>query len=135
MSQILINIDVPDIEKAITFYTQGLSLRVGRRFDKEFVELLGYSSPIYLLKKDAGTIPFPGGQVPRTYDRHWCPIHMDFIVQNIEDTREKLLKAGAVEEAPLRVAKYGKISMFRDPFGHGLCLIEFIGAGYDELVK
>jgi hypothetical protein len=29
---------------------------------------------------------------------------------------------------------YGRIAMIADPFRHGLCLIEFNGAGYDALV-
>lgn len=134
MSQVLINIDVPDIDKAITFYTQGLSLKVGRRFDTEFVELLGLTSPIYLLKKDAGSFPFPGAEVARSYKPHWCPVHMDIIVENIEETRDRIMKLGATEESTIRQAKYGKISMYRDPFGHGLCLIQFTGKGYDELL-
>lgn len=133
MSQVLINLDVPDIEAAVKFYTEGLSLRVGRRFDAEFVELVGLTSPVYLLKKDSGTVPFPGGNVKRTYDRHWCPVHLDFIVTDIEAARERVLKAGALEEYPVTPKPYGKISMYRDPFGHGICLIEFNEAGYDSL--
>lgn len=134
MTELLINIDVPDIEKAISFYTTALPFRLGRRFDFECVELLGLSSPVYLLKKDAGTIPFPGGRVVRTYYRHWSPLHMDFVVDNIGEARKKLLEAGAVEEVPLKQEKYGLIAMFRDPFGHGLCLIQFTGRGYDALI-
>ena len=48
-------IDVDDTARAIALYTQGLGLRVGRRFDRGFVELLGAGSPIDLLLNAAGT--------------------------------------------------------------------------------
>ena len=132
---LLINIDVPDIDRAVAFYTTALPLKVGRVFDSEFIELIGLPSPIYLLKKNSGTIPFPDGKTGRSYERHWCPVHMDFVVADIEETRLKLLAAGAVEESPVRSVPYGKISMYRDPFGHGLCLIQFTGRGYDALIN
>lgn len=134
MSALLINIDVPDMEKAIQFYTTALPLKPGRRFDDEFVELLGLPAPIYLLKKDPGTNPIPGDPQIRTHDRHWWPVHLDIVVEDIETAREKLLAAGAVEEAPVTQKEYGKLSMYRDPFGHGLCLLQFTGRGYDELL-
>ena len=28
----------------------------------------------------------------------------------------------------------GKIAVLADPFGYGLCLIEFLNRGYDEIV-
>lgn len=37
----LLNIDVPDVEAATTFYTTAFELTVGRRFGTDFVELLG----------------------------------------------------------------------------------------------
>lgn len=135
MTKLLVNIDVPDIEKALRFYTSALPLHMGRRFDEEFVELLGGSSPIYLLKKNSGTQPFPGSTDRRDYGPHWCPVHLDFIVESIAEAREKLISAGATEEVPVKLEKYGYISMFRDPFGHGLCLIQLVGRGYDELLN
>ena len=132
-AQLLINIDVPDLQKGAEFYLNAFSLKIGRKFGIGGVELLGLSSPIYLLKKDSGTHPFPEAQVTRTYHRHWCPVHLDFVVDDIQSTHQKLLSLGAIEESPIQIKSWGKISMFRDPFGHGICLIEFIGSGYDEI--
>ena len=47
----------------------------------------------------------------------------------------RALKAGAILEHDIRPAPYGKIAILADPFGHGLCLIEFIGRGYDEIAQ
>src|SRR5450432_4096050 len=71
MPRALLNLDVDDIERAVAFYTAALELRVGRRFDSGFVELLGAEAPIYLLQKAAGSAPFEGADQLRGYTRHW----------------------------------------------------------------
>jgi hypothetical protein len=38
---LLLNVDVPDIEAGIAFYTAAWNLKMGRRFGPDFVELLG----------------------------------------------------------------------------------------------
>ena len=130
---LLINIDVPNIEAGIAFYTTALGLQVGRRFGEHFVELLGRDAPIYLLRKDAGTAIGPAGGDTRRYTRHWSPIHPDFVVEDIERARTMALAAGAVQEGETCDAPYGKLAMFADPFGHGFCLIEFNAEGYDAI--
>ena len=53
MIQILLNIDVDDLEKAIEFYRSGLGLSLKRRlFDQTVAEMAGASVPVYLLKKE-----------------------------------------------------------------------------------
>ena len=128
----LLNIDVPDIAAAERFYTAAFGLKVGRRFDEAFVELLGWPAPIYLLKKAKGTVG--AGQDRRRYDRHWTPIHPDILVEDLDVAVDQAVAAGAVVEAPARTAPYGRIAMLADPFGHGFCLIEFTVQGYDALL-
>ena len=132
---LLLNIDVPDMAAGEAFYCQALGLEVGRRFGADFVELLGAPAPIYLLKKDGGTSIGPAGGDMRRYARHWTPIHPDFVVEDIEQATERVLAAGAVQEAAVREARYGRIAMFADPFGHGFCLIEFNQEGYDAIAN
>ena len=130
---VLANIDVDDLEKGIAFYTQALGLKVGRRFAKEAVELLGGSAVIYLLVKPSGT---PASRVmhqKREYRRHWTPVHLDFVVQDIQAATAAVVAAGAVLEDEIETHKWGHIAHLADPFGHGLCLIEFRGKGYDEI--
>ncbi|MEK2690656.1 VOC family protein [Bdellovibrio sp. GT3] len=129
----LVNIDVDNIEKAILFYTEGLGLRLGRRFDAEFVELLGLPCPVYLLQNQAGTLPFPTAREGRSYSRHWSPVHLDFVVDNIELASQRVLAHGARIESDTKEEPYGKLAMFSDPFGHGFCLIEFNEQGYGAL--
>ena len=132
--RLLLNIDVPDIEAGIAFYTAALGLEVGRRFDAEFVELLGSDAPIYLLGKGAGTAIGPAGGDTRDYRRHWTPIHPDFVVDGMEAAIERAVAAGAVREGETCEAPYGRLAMFADPFGNGFCLIEFNQDGYDAIV-
>ena len=135
MAGLLLNIDVPDIEAAIAFYTAALGLKLGRRFGDDFVELLGSDAPIYLLKKAAGTSIGPAGGDVRRYQRHWTPIHPDFTVDDIEAATTRALAAGAVQEGETCDAAYGKLAMFADPVGQGFSLNEFKAAGYDALVS
>jgi hypothetical protein len=39
-----------------------------------------------------------------------------------------------VLEQDVRAEEWGKIAELSDPFGHGLCLIEFSERGYDAIV-
>ena len=134
MPQLLVNLDVDDIERAVSFYTAGLRLRVGRRFDDAFVELLGADAPIYLLRMPAGDKPFAGAEQGRDYSRHWTPVHLDFVVTDLDAAIARALSAGAKLESPPREEPYGRLAVLSDPFGNGFCLLEFQGRGYDELL-
>jgi predicted enzyme related to lactoylglutathione lyase len=129
---VLVNIDVDDLEQAVRFYSTAFELKVGRRFGAFAVELLGTSTPFYLLLKKAGTPATAAGN-PRTYQRHWTPVHLDFAVEDIDRAVEKAIAAGATLEKPATVHPYGKLALLADPFGHGFCFIEFLGRGYDEV--
>lgn len=133
MPGLLLNIDVPDVAKAEAFYCAALGLTVGRRFGADFVELLGSDAPLYLLTKKAGTsIGAAGGDV-RRYERHWSPIHPDYVVEDLDAAIVRALAAGAVQEGETSDAPYGRLAMFADPFGHGFCLIQFNERGYDAI--
>lgn len=134
MTQLLINIDVDDLERAVDFYTRAFALTPGRRFGDAAVELLGAGAAIYLLHKPAGSLPFADGP-PRTYARHWTPVHLDLVCDDVDAALARALAAGAVLEAPLREAAWGRIVMLADPFGHGVCLLEFSERGYDALLE
>lgn len=132
MVDLLVNIDVPDLEAATAFYTQAFGLTVGRRLGDGAVELLGGSAPIYLLAKPPGSAA-TASTGTRTYRRHWTPVHLDFVVTDIDAALARAETAGAVTESPPAAYNWGKIAMLADPFGHGICLIEFLGRGYDEI--
>lgn len=132
---LLVNIDVDDLEKATRFYTSAFGLRVGRRFGSFGVEMLGNSAPIYLLVKAPGSPPSPATTQIRNYSRHWTPVHLDFVVAQIEPAVEKAVAAGARLEKPVAAHRWGKLALLADPFGHGFCFVQFLGRGYDEIAS
>ena len=172
---LLLNIDVPDVETGVRFYTAAFALEVGRRFGTDFVELLGWPATVYLLAKAAGTVG-AGGDL-RRYGRHWTPVHADIVVDDVDAAVARAVGAGAKLEAPVETVvtflltcsaaaeatfacaavssalddicsltavnsleapakdtAYGRIAMLADPFGHGFCLLQFNGQGYDALL-
>lgn len=129
----LVNLDVDDLGKGIRFYSSALGLRVGRRFGSLAVEMLGSPVPIYLLLKDQGTPASGATTQRRTYERHWTPVHLDFVVADIEPAVAKAVAAGARLEEPITTHKWGRLALMADPFGHGFCFIQFVGRGYDEI--
>jgi predicted enzyme related to lactoylglutathione lyase len=131
----LLNIDVDDLEKAVRFYSSAFGLTVGRRFGAFGVEMLGSSAAIYLLVKSPGTPASDATSQRRSYERHWTPVHLDFVVDEIEAAVERAVSAGARLEKPLATYKWGKLAPMADPFGHGFCLIEFLGQGYDDIAE
>ena len=131
---LLVNIDVDDLEQATRFYCDGLGLAIGRRFDG-WIELIGAAAPIYLLPKNEGTPISPVAKQKRDYKRHWTPVHLDFVVDDIEVAVRRAEAAGARLEKPIATQAWGKLALMADPFGHGFCFVQFVGGGYDEVAE
>ena len=131
--QLLVNIDVDDLDRAIDFYSAAFERRVGRRFGAGGVEMLGHSAPFYLLLKAGGSQAAPTMRQQRSYQRHWTPVHLDFVVDDLAAALQKAVAAGASLEGDSETHAWGRIAHLADPFGHGFCLIEFLGRGYDEI--
>ena len=130
---LLINIDVDDLPKAIAFYEHAIGVHVGRRFGAAGVEMLGASSPIYLLVKAEGSKPSVASDDVRRYRRHWTPVHLDVAVPDIAAAVSRVMAAGGTQESGIETHSWGRIAHMADPFGHGICLIEFLNRGYDEI--
>ncbi|ARQ91339.1 VOC family protein [Stenotrophomonas maltophilia] len=130
----IVNLDVPDLAAAEAFYIEAFGLRIGRRLGPEAVELLGGPTPLYLLQNEADSIATEDGDV-RDYERHWTPLHLDWVVDDIETALVRAIAAGATLEQSMREHRWGRIAVLADPFGHGFCLIQFSGEGYDALVE
>ena len=128
---LLINIDVPDLAQGIAFYTKAFGLVVARRLGPAVAELSGLPVRLYLLEKPHGSLG--AGKELRRYDRHWTPVHLDVIVDDLEDALMRAMTAGAWMESKIRDEAWGKIAVLSDPFGHGFCLIQFHGRAYDDI--
>lgn len=133
---LLLNIDVPDLPAAVAFYTRAFDLQVGRRlFEGSVIELLGGPAPIYLLGKPAGSQACTGRPQVRDYRRHWTPVHLDVLVDDLEAALARALAAGARQEGAISNAAWGRLVGLSDPFGHGLCLVQWQGRGYAEVAE
>ena len=130
----LVNVDVNDIDAAMNFYAQALGFRLRRKlFGGTVAEMAVGSSSLYLLQKPAGSSPVPGTAQRRDYRRHWTPVHLDFVVADLEAAVERTLRAGAIFEGKLQSFPWGRMATMSDPFGNGFCLVQWIGAGYDNV--
>ena len=129
--QLLLNIDVPDLAEGERFYAEAFGLHRGRRFGEDALELLGAQAPVYLLRKAAGSIG--AGATSRDYLRHWTPLLVDVVVDDLDEALIRAIAAGAIQEGAVREAGWGRIVQLGDPFGHGWCLVQFLGRGYDEI--
>ena len=128
---VLINIDVPDLDTGVAFYTSAFGLSDKRRLGGEAAELEGWPVPCFLLARDEGSIGAKDSR--RNYVRHWTPVHLDIVVEDIEVAVARAVRAGAELEQKPRIAAWGKLALLSDPFGNGFCLIEFLNRGYDEI--
>lgn len=133
MAELLVNIDVDDLEKAIAFYSNALGLSLGRRLGPDIAELRGLAAPVYLTAHPAGSKPFQGASSPRGFRRHWTPVHLDFVVPELGPAVRRAEAAGASLEGPVREFTWGRYAVMSDPFGNGFCVLEFVGRGYAEL--
>ena len=132
--RLLVNIDVPALEPAIAFYRDGLGLRLSRRlFDGSIAEMTGADATLYLLEKAPGSSA--GAAMPhrRDYSRHWTPVHLDFVVEDLDASLQRALAAGARLEGEVQTFAWGRQAVMCDPFGNGCCLVQWLGKGYDEV--
>ena len=134
VADLRICIDVSDLDRAIDFYCRGLGLRLGRRNGAHWAELVGAGCPVDLLPVEAGSKATPTSTALRDFGRHWTPVHLDLVVPELETAVRRAEDAGARLEREIVVRRWGRMANLSDPFGHGFCLLEFAGRGYDELL-
>jgi predicted enzyme related to lactoylglutathione lyase len=128
-ASVLVNIDVPELAPAIRFYESAVGTSVVRLLDDDVAELAYGSARLCLLVKPTGSAATPAGQ-SRELGRHWTPVHVDFVVDDIDVAVDRALAAGAKRESDCIEWRGSRCVTFSDPFGHGFCLIEFSGDGY-----
>ena len=129
---LIVNIDVDDLERAIEFYTAAFDLRLNRRlFAGSVAELSGEACAIHLIEAPAGSAAVPAPERVRDYGRHWTPVHIDFVVEDVSAAVERAVRARAKLEGQIDVFAWGRLARLSDPFGNGFCLVELTGKGYD----
>jgi len=121
--KVTVSIDVPTIEEGLDFFGSVFGFAEISRPHPGFAVLSSGEATISLLEKSAGTTPAKDGNDVRRYERHWTPVHIDFRVNDFEETLKKALAAGAKSEEEYRVSGYPPVAFCSDPFGHGFCIV------------
>lgn len=74
-------------------------------------------------KNPAGSNPLPYGDAIRNYNRHWTPVHLDFVVLNLGQCVLLAVELGGVKEGG-KSGDWGAIAFCADPFGSGFCVMQ-----------
>jgi predicted enzyme related to lactoylglutathione lyase len=125
-------VDVEDLDAGIRFYRDGLGLTLRRRLAPNWVELEGAAVPVFLLRRKLDHRD-TGAQMERTYERHWTPVHLDFLTDDLEAALARAEAAGARRDRDVVSAPWGRMASLSDPFGNGFDLIELGRGGYEML--
>ncbi|WP_390233143.1 VOC family protein [Vibrio sp. F74] len=122
MIKISVSIDVSDLKNAETFYVEALGCKKVRDQGAIMVVLSVENAEIYLQEKQVGSKPLVSSNVVRDYERHWTPVHLDFLCTNVNERVSKILELGGSHEGG-ESGEWGSIAHCADPFGNGFCLI------------
>lgn len=122
MIKISVSIDVSNLKQAEIFYVEALGCKKIRDQGSNMVVLSTQNCDLYLQEKEAGTKPLLSSEVVRDYKRHWTPVHLDFISENVDVVVKKILKSGGLHEGG-ESGDWGSIAYCADPFGNGFCVI------------
>ncbi|WP_089942411.1 VOC family protein [Candidatus Entotheonella palauensis] len=115
-------IAVTDMERGIEFYCRALGLRLRRRLHKDWAELEGASTPIFLLVRDRPADPI-----------HYWTAHLDFLTDDLEAAANQACEAGAVLVREVQERVWGRMANLMDPFDNPFDLIELASGGYDRI--
>jgi predicted enzyme related to lactoylglutathione lyase len=124
MISMSVSVDVPNLVEGIRFYADAFGFTKASEPIPGVVVLRAGPAEICLLEKKPGSLPAPGAQEQRRYERHWTPVHMDFHVDDLKTALAKAVSAGAKQERLFENPEYPSVAFCSDPFGHGFCLIE-----------
>ncbi len=120
-----ITIDVDDLDRAVEFYCGGLGLALVER-NPDWARLALDGQNFWLCPFEAG----PHGTITRDFRRHWTPIHLDFIVDDVDKAVERALAAGGRVEGEIRrnypepIGCRSDIANLSDPSGNGVDLLQ-----------
>ncbi|MCW5745392.1 MAG: VOC family protein [Alphaproteobacteria bacterium] len=128
-------IEVTTMTQGLDFYCGGMGLSLLRRYRPTWVELAGANLPVFLLSDRPPEADLGSTSAARNYRRHWTPVHLDFVVTDLDSMVARLVERGATLDRSIKAREDGRIANMADPFGNGFDLIEFSGAGYDLVAR
>lgn len=122
MIKISVSIDVSNLKQAETFYIEALGCKKVRDQGEGMSVISTDNCDIYLQEKEAKSNPIPSEAVKRDYSRHWTPVHLDFLTDNVDEIVKKIIQLGGQHEGG-ESGEWGSIAYCADPFGNGFCII------------
>jgi predicted enzyme related to lactoylglutathione lyase len=131
--EVHVYIEIDDLERGIEFYVDGLGLTVKRRLTERWVELAGAQMPIHLLARPEPEFETGDHVLHKDFSRHWTPVHLDFVVDDLEAAVERAVKAGATLERRVDHPGLWQLAALADPFGNGFDLITDPEGAYERL--
>lgn len=121
MIKLSVSIDVSNLKQAENFYVEALGCKKLR--DQGGMSVISVENcDIYLQEKEAGSRAIPTETIKRNYSRHWTPVHIDFLAENVDKIVGRVLKLGGKHEGG-ESGEWGSIAYCSDPFGNGFCVI------------
>jgi hypothetical protein len=124
MISVSLSVDVPSLEEGLRFYGEAFGFVKASEPYPGVAVIRADNAELLLLVKNSGSVPFPQSGEKRRYERHWTPVHIDFHVDNFEESLTKALGAGARQEQLFANPGRPSVAFCSDPFGHGFCLVE-----------
>jgi len=133
MPEVHVYIEIDDLERGIEFYVDGLGLTLTRRLTPRWVELGGARVPIHLLARPEPEFESGEHVLRKDFSRHWTPIHLDFVVDDLDAAVQRAVQAGASLERRVDHPGLWRLAALADPFGNGFDLITDPEPAYDRL--
>jgi len=131
---LIVNVDVSDVEAAARFYAEGLGIEFRRwLFGGTVAEMSTAGVTLYLIEQARGSLAVAGTDIRRDYGPHWTPVHVDVLVDDLDAALRRAIAAGATFSGEIVRGDYGRFAPLRDPFGHGVCLLQLAPGGYDRV--
>jgi predicted enzyme related to lactoylglutathione lyase len=113
-------IDVDDVDRAVAFYGRGLGLEVTEH-QPDWAQLKLDEQTFWIMRAAPGS----QGPISRDYRRHWTPIHLDFLVDDIDEAVQRALAAGGrLDREITRDPDRADLANLSDPAGNGIDLVQ-----------
>jgi len=116
-------IDVENAEKAVAFY-QAIGLRL-EKSDRGWAKMADGETVFWIMEMPFGSSASSEAEIPRAYQRHWTPVHLDFVVADLDATVARAKAAGGTMEGPIQERPGGgRLANVVDPAGNGVDLFQ-----------
>ncbi|MCG7904219.1 MAG: VOC family protein [Candidatus Thiodiazotropha lotti] len=122
MINISVSIDVSNLKQAEDFYINALGCKKLRDQGPDMSVISAGNCDLYLQQKEPGSNPLLSGEIVRDYERHWTPVHLDFLAQDVDGLVKQIVQYGGYHEGG-DSGVWGTIAYCADPFGNGFCVI------------